>query len=65
MGPRFDHTDGDFAYDIGGGMMMDSNGGLMQDVGGGMAMDMNTGELHIMGNNPDNNNSLFDNNQSW
>lgn len=37
---RFDYSDGDFLYNMGGGMMMDSEGHMMQDMGAGMAMDM-------------------------
>lgn len=45
----FDYSDGDFCYDMGAGMMMDSDGDLMMDMGGNLAMDMETGTLHIMG----------------
>ena len=44
----FDYSDGDYCYDMGGDMMMDSDGNLMQNMGGGMAMDMDSGELHIV-----------------
>ena len=44
----FDYSDGDYCYDMGGNMMMDSDGNLMQNMGGGMAMDMDSGELHII-----------------
>ena len=45
---KFDFTDGDFLHNMGGGMMMDSEGHMMQDMGGGMAMDMESGELHMV-----------------
>ena len=48
MKSRFDYSDGDYCFDMGGGMMMDTEGNLMQDMGGGMAMDLDSGELHIM-----------------
>ena len=48
---RFDYTDEDFCMDMGGGMMMDTQGHMMQDMGGGMAMDMESGEMHIVDNN--------------
>ena len=48
MKMRFDYSDGDYCFDMGGGMMMDTEGNLMQDMGGGMAMDLDSGELHIM-----------------
>lgn len=48
MKSRFDYSDGDYCVDMGGGMMMDTEGNLMQDMGGGMAMDLDSGELHIM-----------------
>ena len=41
---RFDYTDGDFCMDMGGGMMMDTQGHMMQDMGGGMAMAL-SGEM--------------------
>jgi len=44
---RFDYTDGDFLHNMGGGMMMDSEGHMMQDMGSGLAMDMESGELHL------------------
>lgn len=44
---RFDYTDGDFLHNMGGGMMMDSEGPMMQDMGSGLAMDMESGELHL------------------
>ena len=44
---RFDYTDGDFLYNMGGRMMMDSEGRMMQNMGSGMSMDMESGELHI------------------
>lgn len=44
---RFDYTDGDYLHNMGGGMMMDSEGYMMQNMGSGMAMDMESGELHI------------------
>lgn len=50
---RFDYTDGDFLYDIGGNMMMDTEGDLMQDLGCGMAMDMDSGEMHFVDNSFD------------
>ena len=31
---RFDFTDGDFCMNMGGGMMMDTEGHMMQDMGG-------------------------------
>ena len=37
---KFDFTDGEFVNNLGGGMMMDSEGHMMQDMGSGMAMDM-------------------------
>ena len=37
--------------DMGGGMMMDTQGHMMQDMGGGMAMDMESGEMHIVDDN--------------
>lgn len=36
--------------DMGGGMMMDTQGHMMQDMGGEMAMDMESGEMHIVDN---------------
>ena len=54
---KFDYTDGDFLYNMGGGMMMDSEGHIMQDMGSGMAMDMESGELHITDSES---HSLFD-----
>ena len=45
---RFDYTDGDYLHNMGGGMMIDSEGHMMQDMGSGMALDMESGELHIM-----------------
>ena len=45
---RFDYSDGDYYFDMGGGLMMDTEGNLMQDMGGGMAIDLDSGELHIM-----------------
>lgn len=54
---RFDYTDGDFLYDMGSGMMMDSEGHMMRDMGYGMAMDMEFGELHITSSGSS---SLFD-----
>ena len=48
---RFDFTDGDFLHNMGGGMMMDSEGHMMQDMGGGMVLDMESGEMHITDNN--------------
>ena len=50
MRPRFDYSDGDYCFDLGANMMMDSEGNLMQNMGGGMAMDMESGELHIIDN---------------
>ena len=54
---KFDFTDGDFLRNLGGGMMMDSEGHMMQDMGGGMAMDMESGEMHITDSSS---NSIFD-----
>ena len=54
---RFDYRDGDFLYNMGGGMMMDSEGHMMQDMGGGMAMDMESGELQLTDSGS---HSLFD-----
>ena len=48
MKSRFDYSDGDYCFDMGGGMMMDTEGNLMQDMGGCMAMDLDSGEVHIM-----------------
>lgn len=48
MKSRFDYSDGDYCFDMGGGMMMDTEGNLMQDMGGGVAIDLDSGELHIM-----------------
>ena len=48
MKMRLDYSDGDYCFDMEGGMMMDPEGNLMQDMGGGMAMDLDSGELHIM-----------------
>ena len=48
MKMRLDYSDGDYCFDMEGGMMMDPDGNLMQDMGGGMAMDLDSGELHIM-----------------
>lgn len=59
MGSVFDYTDGDYCYDMGGGMVMDSEGNLMQDMGIGMALDLNSGNLHIMDSSSSSNN-LFD-----
>ncbi len=44
---RFDLNDGDFLFDVGDGMMMDTQGHMMHDMGSGMAMDMQTGEMHL------------------
>ena len=33
MKSRFDYSDGDYCFDMGGGMMMDTEGNLMQDMG--------------------------------
>lgn len=54
---RFDYTDGDFLHNMGGGMMMDSEGHMMQDMGSGLAMDMEFGELHLTDSGS---HSLFD-----
>lgn len=56
---KFDFTDGDFLHNMGGGIMMDSEGHMMQDMGGGMAMDMDmeSGEMHITDSGS---NSIFD-----
>lgn len=35
---RFDYSDGDYCFDMGGNMMVDSDGNFMQDIGGGVAM---------------------------
>ena len=37
---RFDLNDGDFLFDVGDGMMMDTQGHMMHDMGTGMAMDI-------------------------
>ena len=42
---RFDYSDGDYCFDMGGNM------NLMQDIGGGVAMDMESGEMHIVESN--------------
>lgn len=52
MKMRFDYSDGDYCFDM-GGMMMDTEGNLMQDMGGGMAMELDSGELHIMDSDTD------------
>ncbi len=44
---KFDLNDGDYLFDMGGGMMMDTQGHMMQDMGSGMAIDMESGELHL------------------
>lgn len=54
---RFDYTDGAFLHNMGGGMMMDSEGHMMQDMGSGLAMDMESGELHLTDSGS---HSLFD-----
>lgn len=54
---RFDYTDGDFLHNMGGGMMIDSEGHMMQDMGSGLAMDMEFGELHLTDSGS---HSLFD-----
>lgn len=54
---RFDYTDGDFLHNMGGRMMMDSEGHMMQDMGSGLAMDMEFGELHLTDSGS---HSLFD-----
>lgn len=48
MKPIFDYSEGDFCYNMGDGMMMDSDGNLMQNMGDNMAMDTELGELHII-----------------
>ena len=40
---RFDYSDGDFLYNMGGGMMMDPEGHIMQNMGFGNAMDVESG----------------------
>lgn len=43
----FDFNDGDYCMDMGGGMLMDTDGHLMQTMGSGMALDLETGDLHL------------------
>lgn len=45
---RFYYSDGDYCFDMRGGMMMDTEENLMQDMGGGMAMELDSGELYMM-----------------
>lgn len=48
MGPFFDMDDGDFAYDMGGNMLRDSDGDLMMRMSDNMAMDLGTGDIHFL-----------------
>ncbi len=57
---KFDLTNGDFLHNVGGGMMMDTQGHLMQDMGSGMALDLESGELHLTSGNAK---SSFDNDE--
>ncbi len=59
---RFDMTDGDFLFNMGEGMMIDSEGHMMQDMGSGMAMDLDTGEMHITSGGAY---SSFDDDDDW
>ena len=36
MKSRFDYSDGDYCFDMGGGMMMDAEENLMQNMSGGI-----------------------------
>ncbi len=60
MGKTFlDLESGEFGFDMGGNMLMDSDGDLMMKVGDNMAIDMDNGDLHIIsnfGNDSENNN---------
>ena len=56
----FDFNDGDYCMDMGGGMLMDTDGNLMQSIGSSMALDLESGDLHIMGGD-----SFSDDNDDW
>lgn len=46
-GFKFDINDGDFVFDMGGNMGMDSKGNPMMNIGGNAMIDMQTGDIHF------------------